>query len=192
MSAASLRASGIDPEKDVKHVPYSSSPAAAKGLKSKKIDAMWGALATSYIQAVQATVGLSVLSFPPDVFEKLPLFLRESYALRELPAGYYGTLDRKVHVAGLPSVIITREDVPEEIVYQVLKLTTEHVKTTRRIHKLFREHGKPEYQLPGDFLTPYHPGAIRYFKEAGLWTPAIEARQGKLLEELQKKVQASK
>ncbi len=192
MAAATLRASGVDPDKDVKHVPYPNSPAAAKGLKGKKIDAMWGALATSYIQAVQATVGLSVLSIPPDVFEKLSPTLKDAYALRELPAGYYTTLDRKIYVAGLPSVIITRTDVSEDIVYQVLKITTDHVKTTRRIHKLFREHGKPEYQITDNFLTPFHKGAIRYFKEAGTWTPAYDARQSQLLEKLRKKVQASK
>ena len=192
MAAASLRATGIDPDKDVKHVPFPNSPSAAKGLKGKKIDAMWGALGTSYIQAVQATVGLSVISFPPDVFEKLSPVLRDTYALRELPAGYYTTLDKKTYVAGLPSVIITREDVSADIVYQVVKLTTEHAKTTRRIHKLFREHGKPEYQITENFQTPFHPGAIKYYKEAGTWTPAYEAQQSQLLEKLRKKVQASK
>lgn len=192
MAEASLEAAGIDPEKGVKHVPFPNSPAAAKGLKGKKIDAMWGALGTSYIQEVQATVGLSVISFPPDVFEKLSPVLQDTYSLRELPAGYYTTLDKKTYVAGLPSVIITRDDVSEDIVYQVLKLTTEHAKTTQRIHQLFREHGKPEYQITKNFNVPFHNGALRYFKEVGIWTPTYEARQSQLLEELQKKVQASK
>jgi hypothetical protein len=192
MSADSLRAVGIDPEKDVKHIPFPNSPAAARGLKSKKIDAMWGALATSYIQAVKATVGLVVLPFPPEVFEKILPILNASYSLRELPAGYYTTIEKKQYVVGLPSTIITRTDLPEEVAYQLIKLSTEHVKTTKRIHKLFREHGRPEYQLPDDFLIPFHPGAIRFFKEKGMWTSAYEACQKKLNDELQRRVQSSK
>lgn len=192
MSAASLRAVGIDPDKDVKHIPFPNSPAAARGLKSKKIDAMWGALATSYLQAVKATVGLEVIPFPPELFAKLRQNLKESYALRELPKGYYTTIQKKMYVAGLPSVVIAREDLPDEVAYQVVKLSTEKVKVTRRIHKLFREHGRPEYQVPDDFMTPYHRGAIKYYKEAGIWTSAYEARQQKLMDKLQKLVQSRK
>ena len=36
---------------------------------------------------------------------------------------------------------------------------------------------------PVNFGHPYHAGAVRFFKEVGLWTPAHEARQEKLLKE---------
>jgi len=30
-------------------------------------------------------------------------------------------------------------------------------------------------------LIPFHPGAIRYFKEKSVWTPALEQIQNSLL-----------
>jgi len=41
-----------------------------------------------------------------------------------------------------------------------------------------------EYTLPDVFVIPWHPGAIRYFKEIGWWTPAHDAQQQKMLDEV--------
>ena len=34
---------------------------------------------------------------------------------------------------------------------------------------------------PADNMHPYHPGAVRYFREVGLWTDAHERNQAALL-----------
>jgi TRAP-type uncharacterized transport system substrate-binding protein len=135
---------------------------------------------------------MEVLPFPPEVYDKISPIMKTSYSIRELPAGYFEALEKKQYVVGLPSIVVCRTDFPEELAYTLLKLDTEKVKKIRRIHPLFREHGRPEYQLTDDFPIPFHPGAIRYFKEAKMWTPAHEARQKHLSEELEKRVRSSK
>jgi TRAP-type uncharacterized transport system substrate-binding protein len=34
---------------------------------------------------------------------------------------------------------------------------------------------------PSDSLHPYHPGAVMYYKEVGLWTDAHDQNQQRLL-----------
>ena len=40
----------------------------------------------------------------------------------------------------------------------------------------------PEGLAPVDSPIPYHAGAVRYFKEVGLWTDAHEQNQAALLD----------
>ena len=43
--------------------------------------------------------------------------------------------------------------------------------------------GVPQNALaPAHNAMPYHPGAIRYWKEVGLWTAANDKQQAKLME----------
>ena len=39
---------------------------------------------------------------------------------------------------------------------------------------------KAEWLAPADNPMPYHPGAVRYYKEAGLWTEANDKRRSML------------
>ena len=40
---------------------------------------------------------------------------------------------------------------------------------------------KADWMVPATLSHPYHPGAIRYFTEVGLWTDDHQAQQDALL-----------
>jgi hypothetical protein len=42
---------------------------------------------------------------------------------------------------------------------------------------------KPEQMVPEKLSHPFHDGAIRYFKEIGLWTPELDAQQAAFLKQ---------
>jgi hypothetical protein len=67
----------------------------------------------------------------------------------------------------------------DEIVYQLTKTFFANVKDFHAVHASARE-----YDLEGSLESPtipYHPGAIRYYKEAGRWNDAMAGLQSKLL-----------
>jgi len=88
---------------------------------------------------------------------------------RVLPAGTYPNQFYDVESCGDPAdLIITRIDVPEDLVYQMTKYLYENADDVRAVAAAVRQFG-PDLVAPSEeMLIPYHPGALRYFKEAGI------------------------
>lgn len=82
-----------------------------------------------------------------------------------------------------------RADMPDEVVYGVTKAILEHIDEWKDCHPQAKYYG-PQYHPAHTAAEPYHPGAIKYFKEVGLWSDELQAHQEKYLklqEELLKK-----
>ena len=65
-------------------------------------------------------------------------------------------------------LIITREDIPEDRVYQMTKSLYENLERKRSVAAAVRGFGPDLVAEPDKMLIPYHPGALKYFKEAGV------------------------
>ncbi len=92
--------------------------------------------------------------------EKYPYFVstvisRQSY-----------NLSQDVPTIATANVILVREGVPEEVVYQITRAILEHVDELRSAHPSIQDF-QPEMAVLGQ-VDPYHPGAERYFREVGL------------------------
>ena len=65
------------------------------------------------------------------------------------------------------ATFVTSADVPEEVVYQVVRAVFENIDTFRGLHPAFAN--LDPAQMANDGLSaPLHPGAERYYREAGL------------------------
>ena len=90
---------------------------------------------------------------------------------RTIPAGTYPNQDYEVVTAGDPAdLIVCREDLPEELVYAMTKALyqTQNVEQVRAVAAAVRQFGPDLVDAPDKMMIPYHPGALRYFKEIGL------------------------
>jgi TRAP transporter TAXI family solute receptor len=188
----SLRSVGLDPKKDVQHVDFSTSADAAKALADGKIDAFWASIHTTYIEEADAKRPLVMLPYPREAYETItPPLLKNAWVFRELPVGYRLLVRKQIPCVGFVSVVFCRDELPDEVAYQVAKVTMEHFTELQAVHPVFKDCGVWENQLPDNFLIPYHNGAIRYFKEAGKWNTANEAHQKELVEQIQKLMKSS-
>ena len=86
-----------------------------------------------------------------------------------IPAGTYPGQKADVDTIAQPNFLAVRADVPENDVYLITKTIYENLGFLRAIHKATNAMAL-EKAIAG-LPAPLHPGAARYFREAGLDIP---------------------
>ena len=75
-------------------------------------------------------------------------------------------LDRDINTVALGAALVATDELSEQVAYDVTKALVENVDQIRRVHTSMRALS-PE--LMGALrVIPYHPGALRYYREADL------------------------
>ena len=105
---------------------------------------------------------ISVVAVPAEVVESIGT----PYVPATIPAGTYDGQDADVSTAAVGNFLITHDEVPEETVYAMTKLLFENLDQLVAAHAA-AQGIDPEKALEG-MPVPLHPGAERYYREAGL------------------------
>ena len=110
---------------------------------------------------------LVALEWDPAVFEKFktdifPPALIKKELLPFLEKDHYCW-------EGGMAAMVARDDVSEELVYQLTKSTHRNLEQLASENPFWKYPVKYPEMLTKDTGIPYHPGAIRYWKEIGIW-----------------------
>jgi hypothetical protein len=89
------------------------------------------------------------------------------YTTTTVPGGMYKGSNEDVNSFGVAATMVSTTDVSDEVVYEVVKAVFENFSTFKRLHPAFANL-KKEDMIKNGLSIPLHPGAIRYYKEAGL------------------------
>lgn len=89
------------------------------------------------------------------------------YRVATIPGGMYRGNDEDTTTFGVAATFVTSADVPEDVVYEVVKAVFENFDSFKRLHPAF-ENLKKEEMVHDALSAPLHPGAVKYYKEAGL------------------------
>jgi len=76
---------------------------------------------------------------------------------------------------GYPLTLAASTHVSERTIYTLVKAWWEHLGEIQPKHPLLKRWTK-ETQAITNFTVPYHPGAIKFYKEVGVWTAKHEAQ----------------
>jgi TRAP transporter TAXI family solute receptor len=153
-----------------------STPEAVTALTEKRCDAVLivGSIPTAAVIELMNTVPCRIL----PIGEKESKVMSERYPFvypLTLPANTYKGQDKEMFIQGAKTHIICREDLPDELVYRVTKALMDNPKDVASIHPAAKEIMVKNFF--GNIQAPFHPGAIKYYKEIGVWTPQVQKAQ---------------
>ncbi len=154
---------------DIKRERLSLSES-VNAFKDRKIDGFFFAtgLPAASMLDLSSTPGISykildVQSYLKKIFEKHG----KVYIEAEIPKGTYSKLEKDVKTFAVPVIFVTTEDMDPNLVYLITKTMFEKKPELEAIHKEAKKLNlKSAIPVAG---VPYHPGAIRYYKEQGVW-----------------------
>jgi uncharacterized protein len=165
-----LESLGIDPEKDIRRQRLGATES-ADALKDGKVDAFFwsGGLPTAAVQDLSHTSGITIRMLSnDDLLESLQMtYGKALYVRGVVPKTVYPGLDSDVGVISIPNILVAHADMDEQLVYQITRTLFENRAELVAIH--------PEAQnlaldsAVKESPAPFHPGAIRYYKEQHAW-----------------------
>ncbi len=126
----------------------------------------------SVLQEAMATCGAGLL---PGRGEVMDAFTKQfpEYHLTEIDAGLYPGIDYDISTFGVPAIVITDARLPEDVAYRLTKTVFESLPALHKLQLAFVGLTVEDLLRPCAG-APYHPGALRYFREAGYATPVCD------------------
>jgi uncharacterized protein len=89
------------------------------------------------------------------------------YAKAVIPGGMYRGTAEDVETFGVKATVVSSAAVPEDVVYQVTKAVFENFEDFKKLHPAFADL-QQEDMITEAVSAPLHPGAEKYYHEAGM------------------------
>jgi TRAP transporter TAXI family solute receptor len=143
---------------------------AASDLLQGRYDALvvTSGVPTPAVRQVEAKEPLMFIGLTPEQIEAIRKTMPE-LTISHIGSGVYSSLDKRYTTLGLFNFAIGRDDLPDELVYQLVK--TIYVNHDR----LLKAYPTAAETLPQNVdkntFLPFHPGAVRYYREIGIKIP---------------------
>lgn len=176
---ALLKVYGIARSK-VKIVTTTNTGEAVNAIRSGTVDAVVipGSAGAGYLRRLMRDKKIKYLKIPDDKMKAIVAMLPKYISAAKLPAHTYAGLNEATNVFGLSTYLVVAARVPEQISYKVTKTLFDHIKEFHGFHASAKGWTLAAALKPP--IIPYAPGAIRYFKERHVWTPALAKEQAEL------------
>lgn len=173
---------GLNPEKNFKSIPASKYAEFVAMLKEGRADVVsfFGGIPSPQAVDLSGSMHVTFVPLSKAAQARLPE-VAPGYTPGIIPARSYKGQMKDLPVAQALMTFMTHADIDEMVIYEICKALFDYPEELDPIHPNFKQFSRtPASPL---VTVPYHAGAIRYYKEKGLWTSELEKRQKQLLSE---------
>ena len=173
LQRAWLAAAGMT-EKDVTIVPASNFVVGVKAFMNGRTDAGYIPFNSGIGKQAMAKIpgGWHYLSTgtAPNADEKAEAALPTARVVTIKPGKHAtGILGKPTHLIAIDVAMFTNKDVPDDVVYKLVKTVYADQPALAKTLGAFARFNPKE--MVRKSVVPYHPGAIKAYKELGLWPP---------------------
>jgi TRAP transporter TAXI family solute receptor len=167
---------------DVKQVPAANPIESARAVMEGRADAGDVALGAPIVAEAVAKVNARFLPLDPSsaAVKRLKKFVEVAY-VAQVPGGVYIGVPEPQYLMHMDTVFVAREDISEAAVYELTRAIWEH--NTELVKKPGLMEWTTDKFLKTEPRIPYHPGAINFYKEIGVWTKEMDKFQKTVLAE---------
>jgi TRAP transporter TAXI family solute receptor len=156
---------------DVKKVPYIGLRQHWNGFKQGKLDAAWGGIGAGHVRDMNAKIsgGVRFLSFDASeaALKRTHKFAPHTHFLTVNPAKPFVGIMSPTKVIAFDYMLWTHKGVSNDAVSKVAKAMYDNEKELHAAGPFWRSHKSKK--MGKDQGWPYHPGAISFYKQAGVW-----------------------
>lgn len=177
-SRASLIAGGLT-EKDVVVIKASDIPEAVRLVTEKKADACFGGIGVPAFRELAAARGGILYLEAGDKHWPQVHEISKAYFPMTVKKGPLG-IERDTVLVTRNFNLVARADLSEAEAYTIVKTVWEHDAELAPKHPQLKDWVKERF-VGEQATAPYHPGAIKLYKEKGVWTDKMQAHQDALL-----------
>ena len=133
---------------------------------------MTGGVPFPAMKEAEAKEPLTLIALTPQQIEIIRKALPE-LTLSTIPNGTYSSQNQDIVTVGVYNFAIGRADLPDDLVYQLVKATFEN--QARLVKATSAASDTLPRNVVKDTFLPFHPGAVRYYREIGIKIPDLLA-----------------
>ena len=160
-------------DSDIVPVPVPAVVRGADDFAAGKTDIFFFAVGSAKVTEVDAAVGgIRAIPFPdsPAVQASFKKNFPPAYIEMVRPRPGLAAIPEPTPIMAYDGVMVTNASVPEDVVYKVTKALFENSEIVAKASPTLGAFSQKTMAKKTDPIQ-YHPGAVKYFREKGLWPP---------------------
>lgn len=145
------------------------APECPEALKEQQIDGYFYMVGhpSANINIASQLTGIDLVPIAGEVIDKMirhyPYYIKAT-----IPGDTYSGVNRDVPSVGVKAVLVTSEEVSDEVVQLILKVVLDNFSELKAHHPLLAQDAVTKENLLVGLNAPLHPGAEKYYREVGL------------------------
>lgn len=181
-AAANLASAGLTWD-DIVKVPVAELGENLRAFMEGRTDVMWHSTGTPAVQEANARMrgGIRILPIgtSPEGLRRMGEVNPGSYMMRLKKGAFLGVME-DVPVQTNDEYVVVPAQLPEEVAYTTLKTLWDNNDELRKVTARMRDWTR-ERMVSSQAAVPYHPGAIKFYREKGVWSAELEQLQQQLV-----------